>query len=482
MFHNVLPSIADLTTSLAHPPPSQPSHNPRPQVQLQPVYYNQALVVPNNLYTLAPRSLTEYRQHDPWQPRHRPNIAPVLPSFHAAAERPHMNSQLATFAAAPQPPQKRRRVASTPTVATAVNVRFAVHGLDEIPPDAPSTEVDMLQRTIYPSIVTKKYSAPALDPTRSHLVVYEYPLGAHWVIWDYETGYVHLTGLWRAALHEQAQQQNKNGVVVVKPNAKADIVKLLESTPKALHGYITRVRGGFLKIQGTWMPFDLCKRLARRFCYYIRFRLVPIFGPDFPELCLRPNEQGFGELRFDDMIDTVGVPAGPAIRRRVLDLATQRPPHSLYGKDSLSRLSSSLLSPTGYNQQSGSPVLPRASISRVSPVLPRREGLSSASPALPRRDGSMSAAGFTSLPPLSSPPMDNRMGQVHIRSSPIVPSRPLLTPPSSQALLASAESKPKVLSRTDMEEIMNASKCLQRLSQRLSEGGVRKMRIDSLLS
>ncbi|ODV76632.1 DNA-binding domain of Mlu1-box binding protein MBP1, partial [Suhomyces tanzawaensis NRRL Y-17324] len=105
------------------------------------------------------------------------------------------------------------------------------------------------------------YLTLAIDPVRNYLTVYEYLVNNHWIIWDYETGFVHLTGIWKAS-----------------SSLKADIVKLLESTPKQYQPYIKRIRGGFLKIQGTWLPFNLCRVLARRFCYYIRYELIPIFG------------------------------------------------------------------------------------------------------------------------------------------------------------------------------------------------------------
>lgn len=202
-------------------------------------------------------------------------------------------------------PRERRRglLAGLRVIFADLSERYPVTPLALVP--APLAEHEMLRTQIYPHIVTKKYTASALDANRAHLLVYEYPLGNQWVIWDYESGFVHLTGLWRAALYEQALQRNRDGVVHVKPNAKADIVKLLESMPQALHLYIKRVRGGFLKIQGTWVPFHLCKRLATTFCYYIRWQLVPIFGADFPGLCLRPGDPGFGELRYD-----VGVTPG----------------------------------------------------------------------------------------------------------------------------------------------------------------------------
>ena len=43
----------------------------------------------------------------------------------------------------------------------------------------------------------------------------------------------------------------------------ADIVKMIESQPD-LASKLRRVRGGYLKIQGTWMPYEIALRLARR--------------------------------------------------------------------------------------------------------------------------------------------------------------------------------------------------------------------------
>lgn len=45
-----------------------------------------------------------------------------------------------------------------------------------------------------------------------------------------------------------------------------------------------KVRGGYLKIQGTWVPFATAQELARRVAYYIRDDLIPLFGPGFPEV------------------------------------------------------------------------------------------------------------------------------------------------------------------------------------------------------
>lgn len=160
--------------------------------------------------------------------------------------------------------------------------------------------VSYLNNIIYPSIEIKKYSTSALSTNMNYLTVYQYKVNNQYIIWDYDTGLVHLTGMWKASILN-ANTSIDTRCSVNSCNLKADIVKLVESTPKRFQPYIKRIRGGFLKIQGTWMPYKLCRILAKRFCYNIRYELIPIFGPDFPEYCLKPNEVGFGELKFDQM-------------------------------------------------------------------------------------------------------------------------------------------------------------------------------------
>ena len=44
--------------------------------------------------------------------------------------------------------------------------------------------------------------------------------------------------------------------LIVAEALQADIVKMIESQPN-LASLIRRVRGGYLKIQGTWMPYEV---------------------------------------------------------------------------------------------------------------------------------------------------------------------------------------------------------------------------------
>lgn len=55
-----------------------------------------------------------------------------------------------------------------------------------------------------------------------------------------------------------------------------------------------------MKIQGTWIAHEVARHLAERTCYFIRQNLIPLFGEDFPESCLKPNDHGFGELSLSE--------------------------------------------------------------------------------------------------------------------------------------------------------------------------------------
>ncbi|KAJ1307546.1 hypothetical protein OPQ81_001643 [Rhizoctonia solani] len=125
--------------------------------------------------------------------------------------------------------------------------------------------------------ITKGRYITSNDP-RGYVPVYEYPLNGQWIMMDVDDGYVLWTGIWKAL-----------------GNTKADIVKMLESQPD-LAPQLRRVRGGYLKIQGTWMPYEVALKLARRVAWPIREDLVPLFGPTFPSTCLSPDQPGYGQV------------------------------------------------------------------------------------------------------------------------------------------------------------------------------------------
>ncbi|KAL1918143.1 uncharacterized protein VTP21DRAFT_3409 [Calcarisporiella thermophila] len=112
--------------------------------------------------------------------------------------------------------------------------------------------------------------------SRGYIPVYEYDIpGGHTIMWDSETEEVHFTGIWKAL-----------------GNSKADIVKIVDSNPEL---QVKKIRGGFLKIQGTWIKYEEARKLALRTCYHIRHELVPLFGTSFPTEC-DPSKPGYGCL------------------------------------------------------------------------------------------------------------------------------------------------------------------------------------------
>ncbi|KAG9052854.1 hypothetical protein FS842_009153 [Serendipita sp. 407] len=153
------------------------------------------------------------------------------------------------------------------------------------------------------------YHCPPHNPCKGRYItsndprgpVYEYPLNGQWIMMDMDDGYILWTGIWKAL-----------------GNHKADIVKMLESQPE-LANQLRRVRGGYLKIQGTWLAYEVALRLARRVAWPIRHDLVPLFGPTFPTTCLAPDQPGYG---------TVIPPTGRRKPRRSLQSVGIPPPHT----------------------------------------------------------------------------------------------------------------------------------------------------------
>ncbi|KAH7106364.1 DNA-binding domain of Mlu1-box binding protein MBP1 [Auriculariales sp. MPI-PUGE-AT-0066] len=135
--------------------------------------------------------------------------------------------------------------------------------------------------------ITRGRYITSKDP-RGYIPVWEYHLNGQWLMMDSENGYILWTGIWKAL-----------------GNQKADVVKMIESLPE-LSPFLRRVRGGYLKIQGTWMPFEYAVSLARRVAWPIRDDLIPFFGPSFPTTCLSPSDAGYGRV----------VPPANARRRR----------------------------------------------------------------------------------------------------------------------------------------------------------------------
>lgn len=50
------------------------------------------------------------------------------------------------------------------------------------------------------------------------------------------------------------------------------------------------------------MPYDVARHLAANFCWDVRHLLIPLFGRDFPSLCLPPDNPNHGNFKIDPAI------------------------------------------------------------------------------------------------------------------------------------------------------------------------------------
>lgn len=57
-----------------------------------------------------------------------------------------------------------------------------------------------------------------------------------------------------------------------------------------------------LSMEGYWMPFDCAKAVCATFCYRIAGALIPIFGEEFPSMCIPPDAPEHGRMIIDPTI------------------------------------------------------------------------------------------------------------------------------------------------------------------------------------
>ncbi|KAI8969184.1 hypothetical protein BDF20DRAFT_893618 [Mycotypha africana] len=126
-------------------------------------------------------------------------------------------------------------------------------------------------------ITAAKYST-SLD-SRGFLPVYEYLIHGQPIMWDRETGHVHFTGIWKAL-----------------GKSKTEIAKMVQANPNLK---VKKIRGGCLKIQGTWIPMESAYALCKKVAWKIRKKLVPLFGKRIVDEAIRPSHADYGSLLLD---------------------------------------------------------------------------------------------------------------------------------------------------------------------------------------
>ncbi|CCF60211.1 hypothetical protein KAFR_0J01440 [Kazachstania africana CBS 2517] len=99
-----------------------------------------------------------------------------------------------------------------------------------------------------------------------------------------------------ATMKTQLFNEFKNYVLEHEPNVDATLFQNYN-----MADLIHRIRGGCIKVQGTWFPMELAKLFCIKFAFPIRYLLVPIFGPQFVKDC----EDYFLKDKFNDSMSII---------------------------------------------------------------------------------------------------------------------------------------------------------------------------------
>ncbi|PSR92158.1 transcription regulator HTH, apses-type DNA-binding domain-containing protein, partial [Coniella lustricola] len=98
------------------------------------------------------------------------------------------------------------------------------------------------------------------------------------VMWDYNVGLVRMTPFFKCCRYSKTQP-----------------AKMLNMNP-GLRNITHSITGGSIVAQGYWMPFSCAKAVCATFCASIAGALIPIFGPDFPSMCISPDAPEHGRM------------------------------------------------------------------------------------------------------------------------------------------------------------------------------------------
>ncbi|KAI3328334.1 hypothetical protein F4824DRAFT_506683 [Ustulina deusta] len=104
------------------------------------------------------------------------------------------------------------------------------------------------------------------------------------VMWDYNVGLVRMTPFFKCCKYP-----------------KTTPAKMLNLNP-GLKEITHSITGGSIMAQGYWMPYQCAKAVCATFCHKISGALIPIFGPDFPALCIQVDAPECSRMVIDPAI------------------------------------------------------------------------------------------------------------------------------------------------------------------------------------
>lgn len=137
------------------------------------------------------------------------------------------------------------------------------------------------------------------------------------VVWDYNVGLVRMTPFFKSCKFTKVSR----AVYIERPfpdQTQTVPAKALNQNP-GMKDISYSITGGALVCQGKfafcsatredslthsgyWMPYQAARAIAATFCYDIRWALTPVFGYDFPSMCLSPKDFGYAKFKIDQAI------------------------------------------------------------------------------------------------------------------------------------------------------------------------------------
>ncbi|KAH7197798.1 uncharacterized protein B0J16DRAFT_352575 [Fusarium flagelliforme] len=104
------------------------------------------------------------------------------------------------------------------------------------------------------------------------------------IMWDYNIGLVRMTPFFKCLGY-----------------GKTIPAKMLGLNP-GLKEITHSITGGAIAAQGYWMPYQCAKAICATFCHPIAGALIPIFGPDFPAICIPPGTPEYARMVINRQI------------------------------------------------------------------------------------------------------------------------------------------------------------------------------------
>jgi hypothetical protein len=100
---------------------------------------------------------------------------------------------------------------------------------------------------------------------------------------------------------------------------------------------VVTVSGALLTMSGYWIPYEAAKAIAATFCYDIRYALTPVFGIEFIDLCLVPEDPGYKSMYIDESITEHCREQAEIYYQHELESPTSRPSSSTNSRASSPR-------------------------------------------------------------------------------------------------------------------------------------------------